>query len=76
VAAPHILPETAAQVLLAGGLTQVSREHHHHWMAGVLRSTWIPFVIVMLLASGLGWEAHRYCPTAPRLIDLLNCQGK
>lgn len=76
VAAPHILPEAAAQVVLAGTMTRVSKEHHHNWMAGVLRSTWIPFVIVLLLAGVLGWEAHRYCPTAPRLIDLLSCPGR
>lgn len=76
VAAPHILPEAGAQMVLAGTLTRVSKEHHHNWMAGVLRSTWIPFVIVLVLASALGWEAHRYCPSAPRLIDLLRCPGK
>jgi hypothetical protein len=76
VAAPHILPEAAAQVLLAGTLTRISKEHHHNWMAGVLWSTWIPFVIVLVLAGALGWEAHRYCPAAPRLIDLLSCPGK
>jgi hypothetical protein len=75
-AAPHILPEAACQVVLAGSLTRVSKEHHHNWMAGVIRSTWIPFVIVMLMAGALGWEAHRYCPAAPRLIDLLDCPGK
>jgi hypothetical protein len=75
VAAPHIMPEAAAQMLLAGTLTRVSKEHHHNWMAGVLRSTWIPFLIVLVLATALGWEAHRYCPTAPRLIDLLHCPG-
>jgi hypothetical protein len=75
-AAPHILPEAACQVVLAGSLTRVSKEEHHNWMAGVIWSTWIPFVIVLLMAGALGWEAHRYCPVAPRLIDLLNCPAK
>ena len=75
-AAPHILPEAAAQVVLAGTLTRVSKEEHHNWMAGVIWSTWIPFVIVLLMAGALGWEAHKYCPEAPRLIDLLHCPGK
>jgi hypothetical protein len=74
IAAPHILPEAACQVVLAGGLSRVSKEHHHNWMSGVLWSTWIPFVVVMLVAGVLGWEAHRYCPLAPRLIDLLHCR--
>ena len=75
-AAPHILPEAACQVVLAGSLTRVSKEEHHNWMAGVIWSTWIPFVVVLLMAGALGWEAHRYCPVARRLIDLLNCPGK
>jgi hypothetical protein len=75
-AAPHILPEAAGQVLLAGTLTRVSKEEHHNWMAGVIWSTWIPFVIVLLMAGALGWEAHRYCPSAHRLIDVLHCAGK
>ena len=73
VAAPHILPEAAAQMLLAGTLTRVSKDHHHNWMGGVLRATWIPFVIVLVLATALGWAAHRACPTAPRLIDVFHC---
>jgi hypothetical protein len=42
----------------------------------VIWSTWIPFLLVLVMAGALGWEAHRYCPAAPRLIDLLNCPGK
>jgi len=75
-AAPHILPEAAGQVILAGTLTRVSKEEHHNWMAGVIWSTWIPFLTVLLMAGALGWEAHRYCPVAPRLIDVLNCPGR
>jgi len=75
-AAPHILPEAACQVVLAGSLTRVSKEEHHNWMAGVIWSTWIPFVVVLLMAGALGWEAHRYCPAAPRLLDLLHCPDK
>jgi hypothetical protein len=75
-AAPHILPEAACQVVLAGTLTRVSKQEHHNWMAGVIWSTWIPFVLVLLMAGALGWEAHRYCPAAPRLIDVLHCAGR
>jgi hypothetical protein len=75
-AAPHILPEAAAQVVLAGSLTRISKEQHHDWMAGVFKSTWIPFVIVMLLAGVLGWKAHSYCPDAHRLLDVFGCPGK
>ncbi|MEI9977008.1 MAG: hypothetical protein WDO73_36120 [Ignavibacteriota bacterium] len=75
VAAPNILPEAAAQVFLAGTLSRVAKEHHHNWMTGVLRSTWAPFVIVLVLAVALGWAAHRACPDAPRLIDVFHCQA-
>lgn len=76
VAAPHILPEAAAQLILASGLTRVSKEHHHNWMGGVIWSTWIPFLVVMLMASVLGWEAHHHCPPAVRLLDVLNCPAR
>jgi len=72
-AAPHVLPEAAGQALLATTLTRVSKEEHHNWMRGVLRSTWIPFAIVLLLAAVLGWEAHSHCPSASRLIDVFHC---
>jgi len=72
-AAPQILPEAAGQALLAGVLTRVSKQEHHDWMSGVLRSTWIPFSIVLILAAALGWEAHHVCPAAPRLMDVIRC---
>ena len=71
--APHILPEAAGQALLATTLTRVSKEEHHNWMRGVLYSTWIPFAVVLILAAVLGWEAHHYCPSASRLVDVFHC---
>ena len=72
-AAPHILPEAACQALLATGLTRISKQEHHNWMRGVLRSTCIPFGIVLVLATVLGWEAHRHCPSATRLVEVFHC---
>lgn len=72
-AAPQILPEAASQAVLAGVLTRVSKEHHHGWMPGVLRSTVIPFAMVLILAGVLGWVAHRHCPNAAKLMDALHC---
>jgi hypothetical protein len=72
--APDILPEAAAQVAFASAITRVKKqEQHHGWMTGVLRSTAIPFIIVMLVASGLGWNAQRHCPQATKLKQVLNC---
>src|ERR1035438_3799883 len=50
-AAPDILPEAACQVVLASTLTRVSKEEHHNWMAGVIWSTWIPFLLVLVMGS-------------------------
>jgi hypothetical protein len=74
--APHVLPEAAGQALLAGTLTRVSKEEHHNWMRGVLRATWIPFAAVLILAAVLGWEAHRHCPSASRLVDVFHCAAE
>lgn len=70
-AAPHILPEAAWQAVLAGTLTRVSKEHHHGWMSGVFHATVIPLAIILILAIGLAWAAHRHAPDAVRLIDVL-----
>ena len=72
-AAPHILPEAAWQAVLASSFAKVSQPGRHNWMTGVLRSTCIPFAIVLILAGALGWEAHRHCPSAPRLVDVFRC---
>jgi hypothetical protein len=58
--------------VLASTLTRVSKEDHHDWMRGVLGRTAIPFTLVILFATATGWAAHRYCPTALRLADLLH----
>jgi hypothetical protein len=42
-------------------------------MRGVLRSTWIPFAIVLVLAGAVGWEAHHHCPSATRLVEVFHC---
>jgi hypothetical protein len=72
-AAPQILPEAAWQAVLTTSLTRISKEEHHDWMSGVIKSTAIPFSVVLLLASALGWFASRACPAAPRLVDVLRC---
>jgi hypothetical protein len=72
-AAPHILPEAALQVVLASSFRHVAKEGRHNWMTGVLRATAFPFGVVLILAATLGWEAHRYCPEAPRLVEVFRC---
>jgi hypothetical protein len=75
-AAPQILPEAACQVVLASTLTRVSKDHHHGWMGGVFKSTIVPFSIVLLLAFGLGFVAHRHCPQAGKLMEALYCPAQ
>jgi hypothetical protein len=72
-AAPEILPEAAWQAVLASTLTRVARQEQHNWMAGVCKSTAIPFAIVLILATSLGWVSHNYCPEAAKLMEVLHC---
>jgi hypothetical protein len=72
-AAPHILPEAASQAILAPVLAHAARKQQHTWIDGVFRSTWIPLLIILILATALGWAAHHHCPAATRLIDAVRC---
>jgi hypothetical protein len=71
-AAPQILPEAAWQFALAGALKKASTEDGD-WMPGVLKSSAIPFIVVLILATALGWTAHHACPAATKLLQVFNC---
>jgi len=75
-AAPDILSEAAWQALLGGVLVRARRHTRAGWMGGVLRSTAIPFTIVLIVAAALGWQAHRHCPQASRLAEALACAAE
>ena len=60
-AAPQICLEAAWQFALAGALKKASAKDGD-WMPGVLMSSAIPFIIVLILAAVLGWTAHHACP--------------
>ena len=72
-AAPQILPEAAWQAVFASTLTRVSKQDHHGWMSGVLKSTVLPFTIVMVLAGAVGYVAHKTCPQAVKLVEAFSC---
>jgi hypothetical protein len=75
--APNLLPEAAWQALLASSLTKVSKRiDHQDWLASVLRATSIPFAVVLVVAGTLGWMAHRHCPTAVKLHEVLFCVAR
>jgi len=69
--APMILPEAAFEALLAAGLVKAARANAAHgWVRGVLRSTMIPFVLLLAGAIFLGWAVHHACPAAISLADV------
>ncbi|MEP7352599.1 MAG: hypothetical protein ABI824_05150 [Acidobacteriota bacterium] len=71
-AAPQILPEAAWQAALAGGLHRMTKQKPD-WKMSVLRSSAIPFAVVLTLAGVLGWQAQRKCPSASRLMEVFSC---
>lgn len=71
-AAPHVLPEAAWQAALAGGLHRMTKQKPD-WLSCVLRSSVIPFALVLVMATILGWQAQKHCPGASRLLEVLNC---
>jgi len=71
--APVVLPEAAFEALLAAGLMRAAcRGKARGWVRGVLRATVIPFLLVLLAATLVGWAAHRACPEATRLADVFH----
>jgi hypothetical protein len=73
-AAPVILSEAAFQAGLAAGLARHAKKMTHpSWVGSVVHATILPFLVILLLAAGLGWYAHKSCPTALRLRDAMHC---
>lgn len=70
-AAPEILAEAAFEALLAAGLIKASRKiTRRGWMGSVLRATWVPFLVVLVMTAIFGLVAQRYYPHATRLGDI------
>jgi len=74
-AAPQFLPEAAWQAALAGGLRRMTTRKPD-WMLAVMRSSAIPFAVVLIFAVVLGWQAQKYCPGASRLVDVFSCPAE
>ncbi len=71
-AAPEILAEAAFEALLAAGLIKASRKMTRRgWIGSVLRATWVPFLVVLLMTGIFGWVAQTQYPDAARLSDIL-----
>jgi hypothetical protein len=71
-AAPQILPEAAWQAAMAGGLHCMTKSKPD-WMTGMIRSSALPFAVVLLMATVLGWQAQKHCPGAARLMQVFQC---
>jgi fructose-specific phosphotransferase system IIC component len=67
-----ILTEAALNALLAGGLARSTRQlERRGWASGVLRSTLLPFLGVLVTAVIFCWLAAHRCPDAVRLRDVI-----
>lgn len=73
-AAPAILGETAFNAVLAGALAKhAHRASHGSWIGSVFKKTVLPFGVILVLATVLGWYAQYYCPGVTRLIEAVHC---
>ena len=69
--APVILSEAAFQVILAGGLARGARQlHRGDWMGSILRATWLPLTVTLLLSVLAGYLIHHFFPGVTRLSEL------
>ncbi|HEX7596719.1 MAG TPA: hypothetical protein VF518_00800, partial [Polyangia bacterium] len=74
--APGILGEAIVQMTLAGSLRRrVRMINQPHWSGSVLRATWIPAVITIVVVSLAGYLLQAHCPSATRLLDALRCDS-
>ena len=72
--APEMLPEVAAQVVLASALKRASTKlEQGDWAISLIRGTIVPFLLILLMTIGLGVVAHRNCPLATKLADAISC---
>jgi hypothetical protein len=64
-AAPDILAEGVFGAALAGGLARrAKREDATGWIAGVVKKTWWPFALVLVMAVTFAWYAGKHFPQA------------
>ncbi len=62
--------------LLAGYITGAAKKAEGAgWLTGVVKATWIPFLVVLLMTSVLAYAVHHHCPHAPKLMDALHCRA-
>ena len=73
--APHILSEAAFDFLLGTSLIRSYKKMNQpDWMGSVLRDTYKPFLLVILIAVASAWIIHAQHPEITKLSDLLTQQ--
>lgn len=72
-AGPEILIDAAFEALLAGGLIKAARRMHDpDWFGSVIRATWIPFVVVLVLAVAFALTAAALVPQAKTFGEVMS----
>ena len=71
--APFILSEAAFEFILAAGLLRgAKRLDSADWMGSVFKTTSIPFIVTLSLATLAGYLMHRHFPEVTRISELLS----
>lgn len=64
-AAPLLLAEVALDAAVMSGVyRRLWRDDARHWTSGVLRHTWIPALVIVVCATGVGFAAQEIAPEA------------
>jgi hypothetical protein len=73
--APYILSEAAFEFILSAGLIKSMRKiDDAEWQGSILRTTWMPFVVVLLLAVVAAVVIHSQYPEAHKLWEIFGRQ--
>jgi hypothetical protein len=69
--APMILSEAAFDFLLASSLIRGARKlDRPDWMGGIFKTTWAPFVSILVLSFLFAFAVHRLCPQATKFSEV------
>jgi len=72
IVAPHILSDAAFNFLLAASLMKSYKTMNKpEWFGSVFRETYIPFIIVLMTATGAAWLIHARFPQVVKISELI-----
>jgi len=71
--APFILSEAAFEFILAASLVRgTKRIDSADWMGSVFKTTALPFIVTLAVATLAGYLMHLYFPGVTRISELLS----